>query len=516
MEVLISPEEDAEVRRVSITNNGKRSRVIDVTSFAELALARQADDAAHPVFGSLFIETEFVAQFGALLATRRQRSEADPLVWAAHLSVVEGDSTAEIQFETDRARFVGRGKTVHAPAAIAGDWPLSNSAGPVLDPIFSLRRQLRIPPGATARISFWTLIASSRDEVLALADKHHDAVAFERAATLAWTQSQMQLHHLGIDSDDANQFQRLASHVLFANPALRAPGSVIAAGAGNASQLWAAGISGDLPIVLVRIVDDSQLDLVGRLLEAHEYWRLKHLAVDLVIINDRGASYAEGMQAALDAMVRAEVSPGAATGAGAVFALRADLVPAALCNVLESCARVVLYGDRGSLGDQLRRATDLADDRLVTQALSPRQPPVIAPRPPVPSLEFFNGLGGFADNGREYLTILDGDRTTPAPWLNIIANPAFGFQQVSGRLMDGRADLKRLRRVRMTVQNAIVLPPVEDLIADRLAQHAIASPTDTSRLLQARALFRLMDDLDFEYLKRRVAEEGGDMALLET
>ncbi|MGL6042466.1 MAG: GH36-type glycosyl hydrolase domain-containing protein, partial [Sandaracinobacteroides sp.] len=391
-----------------------------------IVLARQADDAAHPVFGSLFIETEFVAQFGALLATRRRRSDTDPMVWAAQLSVVEGESTAELQFETDRARFIGRGKTVHAPAAIAGDWPLSNSAGPVLDPVFSLRRQVRIAPGATARISFWTLIAATREDVLALADKHHDAIAFERAATLAWTQSQMQLHHLGIDSEDANQFQRLASHVLFANPAMRAPGSAIAAGAGNASQLWAAGISGDLPIVLVRIDDESHLELVGRLLEAHEYWRLKQLAVDLVILNERSASYAEGMQAALDAMVRTQPRPG--TSIGNIFALRADLVPEAFCKLLESCARVVLSGDRGSLGDQLRRATGLVDDRSGTQVRPPRQTAAIAPFQQLPSLEFFNGLGGFAEDGREYVTILDGAAATPAPWLNVVANRGFGFQ----------------------------------------------------------------------------------------
>lgn len=426
LEVLISPEEDAEVRRVSITNNGKRPRLVDVTSFAEIVLARQADDAAHPVFGSLFIETEFVAQYGALLATRRRRSDVDPLIWAAHLSIVEGDSTAEIQFETDRARFIGRGKTVHAPAAIAGDWPLSNSVGPVLDPVFSLRRQVRIAPGTTARITFWTLIAASRDDVLALADKHHDAIAFERAATLAWTQSQMELHHLGIDSDDANQFQRLASHVLFANPAMRAPGSVISAGAGNASRLWPAGISGDLPIVLVHISEESQLALVAQLLKAREYWLFKQLAVDLVIINDHGASYAEGLQAALDAMVRANASPGAV--AGAVFALRADLVPAGLCDVLDSCARVVLYGGRGSLSDQLRRSADLSYQRFTPHVRRPLRLTAPQTQPPPPTLEFFNGLGGFAENGREYLTILDGDRATPAPWLNVVANPAFGFQ----------------------------------------------------------------------------------------
>ncbi len=430
LEVIVSPEEDAEVRRLSITNNGKRSRVVDITSYAELVLARQADDAAHPAFGALFVETEFVAQFGALLATRRQRSSSDPLIWAAQLSVVEGESTADVQFETDRGRFIGRGHTVHAPMAIAGGWPLSNTVGPVLDPIFSLRRQVRIAPGATARISFWTLVAPSRDAILALADKHGDPGAFERAATLAWTQAQMQLHHLGIDNDDANRFQRLANHVVFSDPALRPPAAAIAAGAGHAAQLWPAGISGDLPIVMVRVDDDSHLALVRQLLQAHEYWRLKQLAVDLVIINERAVSYADDMQSALDALVRLHQPPGngpQGQRSGAIFVLRADIIPAPLCAVLASCARVVLHGDRGSLADHLRRASslDIGNPALPVRRSLPAGPATPAP---LPALEFFNGTGGFADNGRDYLTILEDDRTTPAPWLNIIANAAFGFQ----------------------------------------------------------------------------------------
>jgi cyclic beta-1,2-glucan synthetase len=430
MDVLVSPEDDAEVRHVTITNHGGQARIVDVTSYAELVLAPQPDDVAHPAFGALFVETAFVPELGVLLATRRRRSAGDPQVWAAHLSVVDGEATAEVQYETDRARFMGRGRTIHAPAAIAGGWPLSNSVGALLDPIFSLRRQVRIPAGSSVCVSFWTLVAESREEVLALADRHHDPIAFERAATLAWTQAQMQLHHLGIDSAEAQLFQRLASHVIFADPALRPPSADIVRWAGPASILWAAGISGDLPIVLVRIDDDSHLGLVREVLQAHEYWRLKRLAVDLVIINEHGASYAEGMQAALDAMVRMlRPLPGAAgAAAGEVFVLRADLVAPELVGLVAGVARAVLHGDRGSLADQLRRAGD-ADDRGTTAMMRrPSRGAKSAPIQPHPELEYFNGMGGFADGGRDYVTILEDGRTTPAPWLNVIANPGFGFQ----------------------------------------------------------------------------------------
>ena len=196
---------------------------------------------AHPAFAKLFVETEFVPDLGAILATRRRRSSGDPLVWAAHLAVVEGETSGDVQFETDRARFLGRGQTIRSPAAIAEGWPLSNTVGAVLDPIFSLRRRVRIPRGATARVAFWTLAAASRDDVLDLADKHHDAMAFERATTLAWTQAQMQLHHLGISTDEAHLFQRLANHVLYSDPTLRPLADIIKRGAAQGLDAVGAG-----------------------------------------------------------------------------------------------------------------------------------------------------------------------------------------------------------------------------------------------------------------------------------
>ena len=429
LEVAVSPEDDAEVRRVSITNHGSRAREIELTSYAEISLARQADDVANPAFAKLFVETEFVPNLGAILATRRRRSTGDPLVWAAHLAVVEGETSGDVQFETDRARFLGRGQTIRSPAAIADGWPLSNTTGAVLDPIFSLRRRVRIPRGATARIAFWTLAASSRDGVLDLADKHHDAMAFERATTLAWTQAQMQLHHLGISADEAHLFQRLASHVLYSDPTLRPTAEIIARDLRKSSTL-AQGIAGDFPIVLIRIEEDDDFELIRQLLRAHEYWRLKQLAVDLVILNECAPSHIQDLQSRLDALVRMNRSmPKLASDEtrGSVFVLRADLVSADMRGVLHATARAVLHGSRGTLAEQINRA----HDRMSASPPSARHsPPALVPEAPLPrpELEFFNGLGGFTSAGREYLTILNGNERTPAPWINVISNPSFGFQ----------------------------------------------------------------------------------------
>ena len=430
LEILVSPEDDAEVRRVSLSNSGSRAREIEVTSYAEIALAPPAADAAHPAFSKLFVQTESADDVGAILATRRRRSPDEVEVWAAHHSVAEGETVGELEFETDRARFVGRGHGLRAPVAVSDGHPLGNSVGTVLDPVFALRRRMRIPPGATVRVAFWTLVARSREAVLDLVDKNHDANAFERASTLAWTQAQVQLRHLGIDSDDSGLFQQLASHLLYADSGLRPPSDVLVRGAGPPAALWAQGISGDLPIVLVRIDEPEELGIVRELLRAHEYWRTKGLAVDLVISNERGASYQQDLHTSLETLVRTSQSRARIAGdatRGAVFVLRADLVSVETRALLQSVARVVLLSRRGNLAEQLARLREREPGTAPRERRrSPSEPPESVR--PQAGLEFYNGLGGFAAGGREYVTTLGPGQWTPAPWINVVANPAFGFQ----------------------------------------------------------------------------------------
>ncbi len=430
LEITVSPEDDAEIRRLSITNTTGRTREIEVTSYVELALAPPAADAAHPAFSKLFVQTEYLPRLGALLATRRRRDTHETPIWVSHHAVIEAQVSGAAEVETDRAKFIGRGHALRAPLAVMDGRPLSNTTGTVLDAVFALRYRLRVPEGGTAHIAFWTAVAATRSQLVELLDKHRDPNARVRVATLAWTQAQVQLRHLGIDAAQANLFQRLAGKLLFADSTLRPSSDTIRAGAGGPPGLWSQGISGDLPIVLLRIAEPEDTVAVHQLLQAHEYWRMKRLWVDLVILNERGSSYVQDLQIAVETLVRTSQSrPGIGSDQrGAVFVLRTDLISTETRGLLSSVARIVLQARHGTLADQLERLRKTApsEPRRIAADIV-RQESAAGGRPAGDELEFFNGLGGFARQGREYVIAPQAGQTTPAPWINVIANAGFGF-----------------------------------------------------------------------------------------
>ncbi|MFA4912258.1 MAG: glucoamylase family protein, partial [Burkholderiaceae bacterium] len=440
--VLVSGEDDAEVRRVSLTNNGRHARDIDLTSYMELVLARADADRAHPAFSKLFVVTEFLHEYGALLATRRTRTPTEASIHVAHFAVIEGDVIRTPEFETDRQRMVQRGMTIDRSAAIVQGTPLTQSIGTVLDPVFALRHRVRVAAGKTVRVAFWTVAAASREQLLGMIDKHCDRSAFARARTLAWTQAEAQLRHLDVNAEETADFQRLAASLLYADPGTRAPSALIEQGAAQRSVLWSASISGDLPIVLLRIDDLQDIGLLHQLLRAHEYWRTKGLAVDLVIVNERTASYVQDLQSAIDLAVRSNESRPLlprATSSGSVHTLRADLVGEPVRHLLQSIARVALIARRGDIAAQLTLsraalmqapAADSPVNRLTTApatvALHP-SPTASAWPPDTEALDFFNGTGGFDRARNEYVIVLADGATTPLPWINVIANAQLGF-----------------------------------------------------------------------------------------
>ena len=429
LEIAVSTEDDAEVRRVSITNHGSHPVDIELTSFAELVLAPAAADDTHPAFAKLFVETEFDTQTASIVATRRLSRPDEAPVWVAHVAVVEGDVSAPVEFETDRARFLGRGGTIHAPAALVGDAALSGTVGAVLDAIVSLRYRISVRQGTTARVAFWTLVAPSRALVLNLVDKHRSAMAFDRAIALAWTQAQVQLRHLGISAAAAHLYQRLANHILYSNPSLRPVSASLKRGNLAQSVLWSLGISGDLPIILVCITEGDDTTLIRQLVLGHEYWRLKQLDVDLVVLNESPASYVQDLQESLQALASQVRTPRPAEdGAlrGAIRVLRTDQVPPETRDLLHSAACAVLFARRGNLADQFVAIRDALPLPKAKWPVPVRRAPDFAA--PQPDLAFANGIGGFADAGRDYDATLQGGRITPAPWINVISNPSFGFQ----------------------------------------------------------------------------------------
>ncbi len=421
MECVVSPEDDAEARRITISNTGLTAREVEITSYAELVLASSASDTAHPAFSKMFVTTEYVAELETLLATRRRRSPTDAEIWVAQFMLVQGAAVGALEFETDRAQFIGIGKTTRRPVAMGEAGRLSQTTGTVLDPAFVLRRRIKIPAGRQVKCTYWTVVAHSRAAVLDLVDRHRQPTAYDRAAMLAWTQAQIQLRHLSIGTEASNLFQTLASHMIYTNSALRAPANVLAQNMGSQASLWPHGISGDRPILLVRIDDIADIGLVHQLLQAFEYWQSKSLFVDLVILNDRMSSYVQDLQNTIETLVRKVTM---LTTAGRVYTLRADLMSPDTLRVLPAVARVVLLGRRGDLASQLSRVRE--PEAPVRVVAVKEQPSLTQPANPGP-LEFFNGFGGFGSNGSEYVTVLSADKPTPAPWINVVANPEFGF-----------------------------------------------------------------------------------------
>lgn len=426
LEIAVSAEDDVEVRRLTLTNTTDAVRELEITSYAEVVLARPAADLAHSTFSNLFVETDFLRDWTALLATRRPRSENQARHWAVHVVAHEGvpaEIWDETHYETDRMRFLGRGRTPANPAALDGPYALSRTTGPVLDPVFSLRQRVRIPPRATVQVAFTTGAAASREEAERLAERYHDLRAASRAFDLAWTHSQVELRHLGLSADDAHLCQRLASRVLYADAFVRPPAEVLARNTLGQSGLWPYGISGDVPIVLAQVSSFDHLGLVRQLLIAHEYLRLKGLVFDLVILNEHPPSYIQAFDHALHELAQNE---GATLDhPGGVFLRRAEFIPDAGRNLLLFVARAVFHGDHGSLTDQL----DWRPERKEPpQEFEPSRLPLPPHHLQLPEMDllFHNGLGGFDPQNGDYIIGLGRGRWTPAPWINVISNERFG------------------------------------------------------------------------------------------
>jgi len=421
MEIFVSAEDDAEVRRLSLTNEGSGVREIELTSYSEVVLSPPAADSAHPAFSKMFVQTEFAAERGALLAVRRPRDPGQAPLWMAHFHSLEGEAVGSLQFETDRARFIGRGHDLRNAASIMDARPLSNTVGTVLDPVLALRRRVRIDPGETIHAAFWTGVGASRAQALSLVDKLGSEAAFQRAKTLSWARAEVQLRDLNVSADDAQLFQDIAARILYSDASLRAPSELLGRNQLGQAALWPHGVSGDLALVLVLIEAEAGFEVVTQLLRAHAYWQSKGLGVDLVILNTATADAAEALETALEAAVKVN-----RTGQGAVIALRADAMPAEHRDFLQVAARAVFMAGLKPLREQLGRPAEPPGAARLRRENNSEDSRTHAPHL-VPVLEYFNGLGGFDSGAREYVVVLDDGQWTPAPWINVIANPQFGF-----------------------------------------------------------------------------------------
>ncbi len=437
LEVAVAPDDDAEIRRVTLHNQGEQARRLALTSYAEVVMTDPATDQRHPAFSKLFIESEYQSETGALLFRRRPRAASDAPVFMAHFVLSEGADTARAAgYESDRAAFLGRGTAgVAAPAALAGSQDtgpggqLRGSVGATLDPIMALQYEVELPGGATTQLAFITAAAPSREALQATIERYRAWPSVEHAIGQSRARAELELRQSTLSSADLERFQTLLSALLYGHHGLRAEPEVLQANTRGQPDLWAHGISGDYPLLLVRIAEEEALGFVRELLRAHAYWRKRGLMIDLVILNTQLAGYDQGLRDQIQRLLTRMDSDVWLNQRGGIFLLYAHQLNEAANTLLQTTARVILDADAGNLAGTLAR---LGQQPAPLPAFAPTPVPEQAgpPLPPVmrpADLAFDNGLGGFSPDGREYVIYLDPPHPTPVPWVNVVANPAFGF-----------------------------------------------------------------------------------------
>ncbi|MGD8632950.1 MAG: glucoamylase family protein [Anaerolineales bacterium] len=442
-EVILSPEDDVEIRRITLLNRSLRSRRIELTSYIELAMAPHRSDAQHPAFNKLFIRTEAVRSSEALIAYRRPRSPDEDPIYTAHRITMGDGSRQPLKFETDRGSFIGRGKSLSEP--LGAVHALEGGEGYVLDPIFSIRREIRLAPGERVQVSLILAAGRSRDAVLGLMEKYADSSAIQRAFELAWASAQLELRMQRIQPDQARRFQHLASYLLYPNSRMRSSPERVLQNRKGQSGLWPYSISGDLPIVLVSVEDDQGLGLVRQMLQAQTYWRQHGLKADLVILNEEAGSYEQPLNEKLEQLIQAHSMYTGTDQPGGVYLRVADQIPEEDLTLLQSVARVSMVAARGPLSQQLGAPFEIPEppEDLEFEEI-PDEP---SKQLPYLELPYFNGLGGFTKDGEEYVIYLGPETHTPAPWINVIANPSFGTlvsESGSGFTWNGNSQRNRL------------------------------------------------------------------------
>ncbi len=430
-QIAVSPEDDIEIRRVQITNRSRKRRELDITSYAEVVILQPPADEIHPAFANLFVQTEILPDKQAILCTRRPRSKEESTYWVFHTMALHGAQSRNVSYETDRLKFIGRCNTLAHPQAMnlqaQGEQTLSNSEGSVLDPIVAIRHLIKLSPGESVTIDIVTGIADTREKAQDWAAKYCDYRLADRVFNLAWTHSQVALRQINATETEAQLFARMASAIVYANPAMRADAKVILRNRRGQSGLWGYAISGDLPIVLLQIADHANIELVAQIQKAHAYWRLRGLAVDLVIWNEDNATYRQTLHDQILGMIATSMENRIIDRPGGIFVRSGDQIPFEDRTLMQAIARINIKDTLGSLEEQLKRRKKPG---VVVPPLIPTSPRSTKGKDnqtlAYPNLIFRNGFGGFRPDGNEYVVYTDPLKKTPMPWINVIANPHFG------------------------------------------------------------------------------------------
>ncbi|WP_446897778.1 GH36-type glycosyl hydrolase domain-containing protein [Clostridium sp. LBM24168] len=426
-EITVSQEDNAEIRKISITNNSNHTREVEVTSYMEVTLTPYAADLVHPIFSNLFIQTEFLEDPSCLIASRRPRIKNADKNWLVQTISVDGTQVGTIQYETSRENFIGRNRDMQNPRAMDNDASLTGTTGGVIDPIISLRVRVKIESGKTCKVAYATAVSNSREKVVEFARKYRNMDNVDREFQMSTNAAYMQMKYLGLKASRINIYQKMASRILFINENMKKRSGYIVNMQKYQSTLWAYGISGDLPIVFLIIRGEKDISLVRQILNAHEYFGIKGLKTDLVVLNLEDNSYLQSFQNQIRELVDSSNLRNKQGQSGGVFIYNSENMKSEDINLLKAIAKLVIDSKDGDIIEQLGIDTNSNDKHVQHNGINHDENNSFTYGIDSAELQYFNELGGFSKDGRSYIIILKDYNNTPAPWINVISNKHFGF-----------------------------------------------------------------------------------------
>ncbi|MCK9479512.1 MAG: hypothetical protein M0R40_08460 [Firmicutes bacterium] len=420
-EIIVSPEENAEIRKVTIANHSNEDVLLDITNYQEITLATLDSDRAHTAFSNLFIRTEYDEGLDCIIASRRPNIEGAAPIYAVQTVCIEHEKLGRIEFETDRAKFIGRKNTLQSPAAMKEGNEMTHSVGAVLDPIMSQRFKIKIEKGSVSHFAIITAGCSARDEALEIAKKYKIYSNIERAFDMAWSRSQVENKYLGMSAKNEKAAYDMLSNIIYTLPYRRTLSDYILSNKLGQQSLWSQGISGDNPIIALRIYCIYETDILKKLLKAHELLRFKGLAVDLIIITEDVGSYNQPLLNAVRELVSVSHLREHVGSSGGIFVIDGNTAAPELKTLLLSAASVVLSSKIPSISNQLK--VESYENKIPYTSFIKHE--YEKTELDIGEVEYYNGFGGFA--GSEYIIRLDEGAKTPLPWSNVISDKNFGF-----------------------------------------------------------------------------------------
>ncbi len=423
MEVTVAPDDDAEIRRLTVVNESNVAREIEFTSYAEVVLAPQLDDERHPAFSKLSVHSEYLAEHGGLLFNRRARRPelSHPMLF--HTVVNNSGEVQLIGHETDRHQFVGRGQDSLLPSGLADG--LSKATGWTLDPIMALQVAMHLEPMESKQFAFLTCAGKHRSDVLTIAGRYPLQV-LDRVFMEARRRASKIVGDLEIDPTHLAELQVLASLAIHPHAAFRAVPAFVSGTMPGQPGLWHFGISGDLPIILIRSEVDGPSDLVEAIVKAQRLWRRSGLRIDLVLLNTGFAGYEEPLREQVLSILRDTDSYGYLGRRGGIHVLSSGAMAADSRRNLEAAAHVVLDDDGAPLQAKLSAVLEQRAPLPQIEAMLPTGSYQSEAIETADQLEFDNVYGGFERQTGDYIMHLEPGDPTPAPWCNILANDEFG------------------------------------------------------------------------------------------